>query len=89
MTRIGDCAKHIRSSFPFVISFKMAKMSKNKKRKLKKKQKKQAEQLEAEGGVTLEAKEEDTADTTSDISSDPVSVSATLQNDKKHPVTGD
>uniref|UniRef100_A0A3Q2Z853 non-specific serine/threonine protein kinase n=1 Tax=Hippocampus comes TaxID=109280 RepID=A0A3Q2Z853_HIPCM len=66
----------------------MAKMSKNKKKKMKKKQKKQAEQLEAERGVTLEAREEDTAETTSDISSDPVSVSATLQKDKKHPVTG-
>ncbi|XP_019736124.1 SRSF protein kinase 1b [Hippocampus comes] len=65
----------------------MAKMSKNKKKKMKKKQKKQAEQLEAERGVTLEAREEDTAETTSDISSDPVSVSATLQKDKKHPVT--
>ncbi|XP_077386103.1 SRSF protein kinase 1b isoform X1 [Festucalex cinctus] len=68
----------------------MSKMTKNKKRKMKKKQKKQAEQLEVGGGVTLKAgekKEEDTTETASDISAAPISVSATLQNDTKHPIT--
>ncbi|XP_061639679.1 SRSF protein kinase 1b isoform X1 [Phyllopteryx taeniolatus] len=67
----------------------IAKMSKNKKKKMKKKQKKQAEQLEMGGGVTAEGgeeKAEDTAETTSDISSVPHSVSATLQHDTMPPI---
>ncbi|XP_057701622.1 SRSF protein kinase 1b isoform X1 [Corythoichthys intestinalis] len=59
----------------------VAKMSKNKKKKMKKKLKKQAAQLEKEEVGMTEEGEEDTAETASDVSSAPVSVSATLQND--------
>ncbi|XP_037108669.1 SRSF protein kinase 1b isoform X2 [Syngnathus acus] len=68
----------------------MAKMSKNKKRKMKKKQKKkQAEQRQVGGEASLKAgeeREEDTKETTSDVSTAPTSVSTTLQNDTEHPI---